>query len=315
MSNHNATTGQPTLASGAHLLALPQAPLRDQIDQLSGIVYAQIADVRTVRQLEMSLLIPRNTAPKPAIIFFPGGGFLSAHHERFLELRFALAQLGFVVAAAEYRVLPDRYPAPVQDCKAAVRYLRAHAADYGIDGSRIGVIGSSAGGYMVQMLGLTGCDPFFEKGAYPEQSSAVQAVASLYGISSLLDIGEGLGERGRAAHASPASPEALLVHGQAFGERSGLSIEADPQLAIACSPMGHLEGAKPPFLIMHGTADELVPAVQSQRLYSELVSRGNQADCYLLDGAGHGDIYWFQPAVIDLVTDWFCRVLRLPSAG
>lgn len=310
MPDNNATAAHRLTASGARVLDLPQPPFRDQIDHLSGVVYSQITDVRSVRKLEMSLLIPRNNTPKPAIIFFPGGGFLSSHHDRFLELRFALAQKGFVVAAAQYRVLPDRYPAPVEDCKAAVRYLRAHAKDYGIDSSRIGVIGNSAGGYLAQMLGLTCDEPKFEKGSHREHSSAVQAVATLYGMSSLLDIGDGLSELAQAMHASPASPEALLVHGPAFGDRIGKSIQSDQELAISCSPIGYLKGTKPPFLIMHGTADKLVSPLQSERLHAELVNRGNRADYYLVDGAGHGDIYWFQPAVIDVITGWFQDTLQ-----
>ncbi|MCG6574394.1 alpha/beta hydrolase [Pseudomonas sp. AF32] len=305
----NTTTAHRLSASGARLIDLPKPPLRDQIDHLSGVVYSQITDVRSVRKLEMSLLIPRNDTLKPAIIFFPGGGFISSHHDRFIELRFALAQRGFVVAAAEYRVLPERYPAPVEDCKTAVRYLRAHAQDYGIDPTRIGVIGNSAGGYLAQMLGLTNDESKFEKGPYPEQSSAVQAVASLYGFSSLLDVSGGFSELAHATHASAASPEALLVHGLTVGERVGKSIQDDPQLVVSCSTVGYLEGKKPPFLIMHGTADKLVSPMQSERLYTELVARGNHADYYLLEGAGHGDIYWFQPSVIDKVADWFQRVL------
>jgi len=257
----------------------------------------------------MSLLIPRNDTPKPAIVFLPGGGFISSHHDRFIELRYALAQKGCVVAAAQYRVLPERYPAPVEDCKTAVRYLRAHAQDFGIDPTRIGVIGNSAGGYLAQMLGLTNDESKFEKGPYLEQSSAVQAVASLYGISSLLDVSSSLSKASHATHASPASPEALLVHGLTVGDRDGKSIQDDPELVVSCSPVGYLEGKKPPFLIMHGTADKLLSPMQSGRLYTELVTRGNYADYYLLEGAGHGDIFWFQPSVIDIVADWFQRVL------
>ena len=313
MPRENTSTAHRISASGARIIALPQLPLSDQIDHLSGVVYSQITDVRSVRKLEMSLLIPRNDKPKPAIIFFPGGGFISSHHDRFIELRYALAQRGFVVAAAQYRVLPERYPAPVEDCKTAVRYLRAHAKDFGIDADRIGVIGNSAGGYLVQMLGLTNDESKFDKGPYLEHSSAVQAVASLYGISSLLDVNGHASELDHAPLASAALPEALLLHGLTIGDRVGKSIHDDPQLVISCSPIGYLDGKKPPFLIMHGTADKLLSPMQSERLYTELVARGNSADYYLVEGAGHGDIYWFQPSIIDIVADWFQRVLSEQS--
>lgn len=121
---------------------------RGQIDLLSNIVYSQIRNVRSVRQLNMSLLVPRTSALKPAIVYFPGGGFTSADYDKFIEMRIALAEAGFVVAAAEYRVVPNTFPAPLEDGKAAVRYLRAHAKEYNIDPQRIGVLGDSAGGWL-----------------------------------------------------------------------------------------------------------------------------------------------------------------------
>lgn len=93
----------------------------------------------------MSLLIPRTDQPKPAILFFPGGGFTTSERGKLLELRLALAQAGFVVASAEYRVVPDVFPAPVIDGKTAVRFLRANAKEFGIDVTRVGVLGNSAG--------------------------------------------------------------------------------------------------------------------------------------------------------------------------
>lgn len=131
-------------------------------------------------------------------------------------MRMALAKAGFVVAAVEYRVIPDVFPAPVTDAKAAVRYLRANAEQYGIDVNKIGVLGDSAGGWLAQMLGTTNGDTVFDKGDYPEQSSDVQAVATLYGISNLLTIGEGFPENVQKVHESVSSTEALLINGSAF---------------------------------------------------------------------------------------------------
>lgn len=165
-----------------------------QIDSISDVVYGQVISTRSVRQLHMSLLVPRNSDLKPAIIYFPGGGFTSAERDKFIEMRMALAKSGYVIAAAEYRIIPDTFPAPVVDAKAAVRYLRQHAADYGIDPDRIGVLGDSAGGWLVQMLGTTNGDKSFDKGDFLNQSSDVQAVATLYGISDLRNIGEGFPE-------------------------------------------------------------------------------------------------------------------------
>ncbi|WP_409033333.1 alpha/beta hydrolase, partial [Klebsiella pneumoniae] len=83
------------------------------------VVYETVKKTRSVRQLHMSFLVPRTKILKPAIIYFPGGGFMTAEHNKFVEMRMALAKAGFVVAAAEYRTIPDTFPAPVIDAKAA----------------------------------------------------------------------------------------------------------------------------------------------------------------------------------------------------
>lgn len=284
-----------------------------QIDSISDVVYAQVNSTRSVRQLHMSLLVPRNSDLKPAIIYFPGGGFTSADRDKFIEMRMALAKSGYVVAAAEYRIIPDTFPAPVVDAKAAVRYLRQHAADYGIDPDRIGVLGDSAGGWLVQMLGTTNGDKSFDKGDFLNQSSDVQAVATLYGISDLRNIGEGFPENIQKVHQSPAATEALLVNGAAFRDFAGASIISTPKKALSASPIGHLSGHKPPFLIMHGSKDTLVSPQQSAQIYQALQKSGDRAEYVLIDGAEHGDYHWYQPAVINRVVDWFHETLGAPT--
>ena len=92
-----------------------------RIDTISGIIYSQIKSQRSIRQLRMTVMTPRTKARKPAVVYFPGGGFTSADHEKFIEMRHALARAGFVVAAAEYRTVPVKMPALVEDGKAPVR--------------------------------------------------------------------------------------------------------------------------------------------------------------------------------------------------
>ncbi|MFU0887637.1 alpha/beta hydrolase fold domain-containing protein [Kluyvera sichuanensis] len=305
-----AATSLPGNTNGAQVIHVENT--RGRIDTLNGIVYSQIKSTVAVRPLHMSLLVPRNTDLKPAIVYFPGGGFTSAAWDKFIEMRMALAQAGFVVAAAEYRTVPDTFPAPVIDGKAAIRYLREHAKEYGIDPQRIGVLGDSAGGYMAQMMALTNGDKAFEQGDFLNQSSDVQAAATLYGISNLLNIGEGFPAAIQKVHESPAVTEALLVHGSAFRDWPGAAIGSDKQKALAASPMGHVNGKKPPFLIMHGSADTLVSPQQSAQLYKALKEEGNKADYVLLEGAEHGDDHWYQQPVIDRVVSWFKATLGEP---
>lgn len=283
-----------------------------QIDTIGGVIYSQIKSARAIRQLRMSVMVPRTNDLKPAIVYFPGGGFVSADHEKYSEMRMALAQAGFVVAAAEYRVVPDQYPALVEDGKAAVRYLREHAVDYGIDPSRIGVIGDSAGGYVAQMLGTTNGERAFDQGDFLDKSSDVQAAVTLYGISDLRSIGEGFPAAVQKVHQSPAVTEALLLNGTAFGTFPGAAIDSDAAKALAASPIGHAGGDAPPFLIMHGTADTLVSPAQSKHLYEALSKGRSRVDYILLEGAGHGDLHWYQAPVIGRVVDWFKQSLGGP---
>ena len=100
-------------AEGAEIADVPV--VQGRIDAVSGIVYNQIKTLRAVRQLKMSVMVPRTRAKKPAVIYFPGSGFTSSDHEKFLEIRYALARAGFVVAACEYRTVPDKFPALLND--------------------------------------------------------------------------------------------------------------------------------------------------------------------------------------------------------
>ncbi|WP_409158395.1 alpha/beta hydrolase fold domain-containing protein [Pectobacterium sp. B2J-2] len=301
----------PGYTQGAEVIQVKTT--RNQVDYIGDVVYAQVKSTRSVRQMHMSVLVPRNDELKPAIIYFPGGGFTTSEHDKFIEMRMALAEAGFVVVAAEYRTIPDIFPAPVIDAKSAVRYIRQHAIEYGVDPKRIGVLGDSAGGWLAQMLGTTNGDQSFDKGDNLSQSSDVQAVATLYGISDLRNIGEGFSEVIQRVHHSPAATEALLVNGAAFRNFAGASITDSPEKALNASPVGHLSGHTPPFLIMHGSKDSLVSPEQSATLYGLLKKAGNHANYVLIEGAEHGDYHWYQPAVISKVVDWFRQTLGSPE--
>lgn len=276
-----------------------------QIDEIGGVIYSQIQSRRSNRAMRMTLLVPRTAEKKPAIIYFPGGGFTTTDYEKFIEMRFALAKAGFVVAAAEYRVVPNKFPAILEDGKSAVRFLKAHANAYGIDASKIGVLGDSAGGYLSQMVAVTGNEKQFDKGDNLHVDSTVQAAATLYGISDLRNIGAGFDEAIEKVHQSPAVTEALLVNGVAFNDNPGASILSDSDKALAASSLGHIKKNLPPFLIMHGTEDKLVSPIQSEQLYEALKQSGNRVTYVKVEGAAHGDTVWFQKPIIDKVVTWF----------
>lgn len=294
-------------AEGVKVIKIDQ--LEDQIDEVTGIIYSQIFKMRAVIPLHLSLLIPRTAELKPTVVYFPGGGFTSADYEKFIEMRMALAKAGFVVASVEYRVVPHVFPAPIIDAKAAIRYLKKHAAHLGIDPKRIGVIGDSAGGWLAQMVAMTPKEKAYEQGDFLNQSTEVQSVVSLYGISSLLNISDGFSEKLQKVHESPASTEALLVNGVAFSEFAGASIYECDDKALKASPIEYIKGEHPPFLIMHGSEDTTVSPQQSAQLYNALKAKDSPAHYILVEGAEHGSTHWFQPTIIDCVVTWFKQTL------
>lgn len=291
----------------AQVVDVPVA--QGRIDAISGVVYSQVFERgRSVRGLKMTLFVPRTKEKKPAVLYFPGGGFTSADHEKFLEMRYALARAGYVVAACEYRAVPNKFPALLEDAKAAVRWMRAHASEFGVDADRIGLLGDSAGGYVVQMAGATNGEKNWDVGDFKEVSSDVQAVVSIYGISDLTTIGEGIGNEN--VHASAAVTEALLLNGPAFKDFAGASVNADPQKAKAASPIGHVDGTEPPFLLMHGSGDKVVSPLQSKKMFEALQNEKVEAEYVLVRGAEHGDLPWYQPGVISRVVNFFDRHLK-----
>lgn len=302
-------TAQDLMGQSPEAQVVDVPVVQGRIDAISGVVYSQVFERgRSVRGLKMTLFVPRTKEKKPAVLYFPGGGFTSADHEKFLEMRYALACAGYVVAACEYRAVPNKFPALLEDAKAAVRWMRAHASEFGVDANRIGLLGDSAGGYVVQMAGATNGEKNWDVGDFKEVSSDVQAVVSIYGISDLTTIGEGIGNEN--VHASAAVTEALLLNGPAFKDFVGASVNADPQKAKAASPIGHVDGTEPPFLLMHGSGDKVVSPLQSKKMFEALQNKKVEAEYVLVRGAEHGDLPWYQPGVISRVVNFFDRHLK-----
>lgn len=302
-------TAQDLMGQSPEAQVVDVPVVQGRIAAISGVVYSQVFERgRSVRGLKMTLFVPRTKEKKPAVLYFPGGGFTSADHEKFLEMRYALACAGYVVAACEYRAVPNKFPALLEDAKAAVRWMRAHASEFGVDADRIGLLGDSAGGYVVQMAGATNGEKNWDVGDFKEVSSDVQAVVSIYGISDLTTIGEGIGNEN--VHASAAVTEALLLNGPAFKDFAGASVNADPQKAKAASPIGHVDGTEPPFLLMHGSGDKVVSPLQSKKMFEALQNKKVEAEYVLVRGAEHGDLPWYQPGVISRVVNFFDRHLK-----
>ncbi|CAN5548789.1 hypothetical protein BH10ACT9_BH10ACT9_60350 [soil metagenome] len=207
--------------------------------------------------------------PAPAVIWLHGGGWFTGDRTLAPDLSRYFAERGITMVSVEYRLSGDAlFPAQLHDVRAAIRYVRTHAAEWNVDPDLIGLWGSSAGGHLAALAGLTGHLDRLDGEAECGDAS-VSAVAESYGPTDLDDCPSQL------PNGAP-SPESRLLGGRA-GE-----------LARAASPVHQVTRHAPPFQISHGTADTVVPHGHSQRLHAALVAAGVDSELYLVDGYRHG---------------------------
>ena len=264
--------------------------------------------------LHLDVLVPSSKQPMPLIVFITGGGFIMAPKNNWIQQRMRLAEAGYVVASIEYRYAPlSKFPLPLEDCKTAIRWLRAHADLYNIDVNRVGVLGNSAGGYLSAFVGLTNGMKEFDKGDFLDYSSEVLCAADIFGISDLTNIGMDYDEENQKGHASAGATEALWALGTpTFGGKDG-GILAHPEEAAYASPITYVEknAAKlVPMLLMHGTADTLVSPGQTDLLFQALKAKGVEVERYVVNNAAHGGPYWVQEPVMKIMVDFFDKYLK-----
>ena len=285
---------------------------RPFVQLVSNVVYAQVPDRGyTNKALTMHLVIPQDKKPHPVILYINGGGFINANKDDYMQQWLDLAEHGYVVASMTYRVAPtSTFPAPLEDVKSAVRFLRANAEKFSIDAQHIGVFGGSAGGYLAAMAGTTNGVKSFDKGDNLNYSSDVQAVVDVYGVSDVTKIGADYNEAVQKTHESAAATEALWVNGSpVFGGKDG-GINANPEGSKAANPLTYISKKTAPFLLMHGDADVLVSPSQTELLREELANHNIEAIRYLVKGAAHGGPYWVQPEIMDIVIAFYDKHLK-----
>lgn len=255
---------------------------------LSGIEFARAGDDGS-RPLLLDLYLPGaegGAAPRPAVVHFHGGGWrvgerssLGPVLDGFGFSAFEkLTDAGFVVASADYRLSQEaHFPAQLHDARAAVRWLRNHAADYNVDPARIYAWGDSAGGHLASLVGLTAN----ADGAGAEAS--VAAVAAWYPPTDLGRMAEQSLPAAVARADDPGSREELLV---------GAVLADEPAKAAAASPISYASRSAPPFFLAHGTADRFVPLAQSESLAAALEGAGVAVELLLIEDADH---MWILP--------------------
>jgi acetyl esterase/lipase len=245
----------------------------------------------------LDLYLPGTGSNLPLIIWVHGGAFRMGSKENRVPLDY-LAD-GYAVASLNYRLSQHAiFPAQIEDCKAAVRWLRAHAPQFSLDPQRFGAWGESAGGHLVAMLGTTGKEARFDVGDYLDVSSGVQAVVDYFGPTDFLQMDEHRPADGMV-HNAPDSPESQLVGGP---------IQAHPDRVAAANPITYVTDAAPPFLMIHGDRDPLVPYHQSELLAAALQAAGVPVTFYTVRGAGHGS--FADPKVSELTKAFFAEHLK-----
>ena len=226
---------------------------------------------------KLDLYLPKEGGKLPLIINIHGGAFKMGDKSQGVPADY-LAR-GYAVASINYRLSQHaKFPAQIEDCKAAVRWLRAHAGQYRIDPDRIAAWGASAGGHLAAMLGTTGDTREFDVGGNLGHSSAVQAVVDYFGPTDFLQMDAHRLENGMI-HDPATSPESQLIGG---------AIQENKDRVARANPITYVTPDDPPFLICHGDADPMVPHHQSELLAAALRENKVPVELYTVKGAGHG---------------------------
>jgi len=246
---------------------------RTEVRVLPDVEYASVDDHR----LLLDLYLPERVEGAPLLVWVHGGAWRAGSKSRMpLE---ALVKDGWAIASVDYRLTPvARFPAQVHDIKAAVRFLRAKAADYGFDTERIAVAGNSAGGHLAALVGTTNGHKDLEGsvGRHLEESSNVQATVSFYGASNLTSI------------LNQSTPIGLGVRIPALQLLLGGQPEDKTEIARLASPIFHVDPSDPPLLLIHGDQDPQMPISQSHELDGRYKELGLSVQFEVVHGAVHG---------------------------
>ena len=227
-------------------------------------------EVPGYRPLELDLYLMGSDGLLPVIVYVHGGGWRRGSRREPLPVLGAdfydtLAAQGFAVAAVDYRLSGEaRFPAPLEDVAAAVGWVRDNATRYGLDAGRVFLWGDSAGGHLALLAALTG--------------SKAQGVVAWFPVTDLLGMPSDVAAAGASPDAGPDSREAQLL---------GAPARSRPDLARQASPLTYASAGAPPILLMHGDADDMVPAAQSVRLADALRAAGATVELELVPGATH----------------------------
>lgn len=247
------------------------------------------------KPLLLDMFYPTNQSkPVPVVVWVHGGGWKGGTKDRCPAAW--LAEHGYAVASIDYRLLDQaQWPAQINDCRTAIRWLRANAKEFQLDADHIGAWGGSAGGHLAALLGTL--DPPTDE----KLPSRVQAVCDWYGPSDLLTMPPNVVGNGRTVEDVAKSNGARLLGGP---------VRDLPDLAKQASALYQVSVDDPPFLIIHGSKDPSVPLEQSRKLHEKLTEAGVSSTFRIVDGAGHGGKEFQTPEMRQIILDFFDTHLK-----
>ena len=245
----------------------------DGVKAFRDVVYQALPGYRP--QI-VDIYVPATPGPHPLVLYIHGGGWIGGHTRHsgaladFPAVLAKLASEGFVVASLEYRLSAEaKFPAQLQDSNAAIRFLRKNATTYHIDGARVGLWGGSAGGHLAALTGVTCRDTSLDPAAATD--GCVQAVVTWYGVYDFT---------GMAANND----------GNSAGMRLLGCDGPCPDRVRAASPVTYIDVKDPPFLLIHGEADKVVPVAQSREGEAMLRKAGVPVEPIYIPGVDHSFI-------------------------
>jgi acetyl esterase/lipase len=292
--------------------ALPEAPAQKGAPKRQPVPEGFVAeyDVKYVPDgdvaQELDIFYPAKKAekPQPLLVWIHGGGWRGGSKTGVPYM--GELKRGYIVASIEYRFSQKAiFPAQIQDCQAALRWLRANAKKYNIDPDHVGVGGGSAGGHLAALVGTSGGKKAFPPiGGSESQSDRVQAVCDIFGPADFWTVVKQAEEDKKVKNIfkwNQGDPYSLLI---------GAKLGVDKEKCDAVSPVHYVGKDCPPFLILHGDHDTLVPYAQSVELADKLKHAGVPVTLQRLPGAGHGGPAFGLPAIANLTNAFFDKYLK-----
>ena len=274
---------------------------------LSTAVFGETqTDIEYARAGDFSLKLDlhRPEAKRPPVVVYVHGGAWRAGSKSDVPVA-GLLERGFAIASVDYRLSTQaRFPAQIQDIKAAIRFLRAKSELYGLDTTKIAIIGSSAGGHLAALTGVSNGVKALEGqiGDHLDQSSDVSAIVSFYGASNLQSI---LGQ---------STEFGLTVRIPALKLLLGDLPDQTPALAKLASPVAHLDAGDPPLFLLHGDADPQMPHTQSVEFAAAYEKHGLKVKFSTVPGSKHGGDEFYDDTQLDAVARFLKSALTGASA-